>query len=56
MINSKLIELLEEFPDDMEVEICDGYNCITYGGDFEIIEFDNNGHKFISIGVGDLDR
>lgn len=47
----QLIDALQEFPDEMEVVICDGYRCAVYRGDWGIKEFEGT----VDIGIGGTD-
>lgn len=44
----QLKEALAAFPDEMEVVLFDGYECIGYRGDWEIKEFEGT----VDIGIG----
>ena len=43
-----LIEKLQQFPEDMDVYIFDGYQCVGYYGEWKIKEFEGT----VDIGVG----
>lgn len=52
----QLKELLSQFRDDLEVMITDGHECVTYRGDFDVVEYtDFDGTKSVDIGVGGFD-
>jgi hypothetical protein len=44
----QMIEKLQQFPMDMEVELFDGYNGYQYKGDFQFQEFEG----VVDIGIG----
>ena len=44
----QLRDALDAFPDEMEVVVCDGYECKVYLGDWEIKEFEG----YVDIGIG----
>ena len=51
-----LIAALQQFPDDLEVTITDGYAGSLYAGAFEIKLFDEGEGKLaVDIGVGGLE-
>ena len=53
MTVAELIAKLQEFPQDMEVEITDGFKWHIYKGDFPIQIFEDvDGTKVVDIGVG----
>ena len=55
MTVAELIAKLQEFPQDMEVEITDGFKWHTYKGDFPIQIFEDvDGTKVVDIGVGEV--
>jgi hypothetical protein len=50
---SKMIEILQSFPPDLEVMVTDGFNLQFYAGDYEIQLFEElDGTKIVDIGVG----
>lgn len=55
MTKKDFIKKLEQFPDDMEIVITDGWDARCYHGNFEFQlceESDENNTKFIDIGIG----
>lgn len=44
----QLIQKLQQFPQDAEVKICDGFQGYFYEGDFEIQMFED----YVDIGIG----
>ena len=53
MTVAEMIKKLNQFPQDMEVEITDGYNLKFYKGDFCFQEFEgDDGVTFVDIGIG----
>ncbi len=48
MTVAELIQKLNQFPQDMEVKITDGFNLNFYGGDFTVEVFED----FVDIGIG----
>ena len=56
MTVAELIAKLQEFPQDMEVSITDGFRSHVYQGDFEIRIFEDcDDTKVVDIGVGGFD-
>jgi hypothetical protein len=53
MINKKLIEKLQEFPEDMEVLITDGMKVNCYRGEYSVEKFvDVDNVAYIDVGIG----
>ena len=51
-----MIEKLQQFPQDQEVQITDGFQFKFYKGDFEFQLFeDDDGSAFVDIGIGGCD-
>lgn len=51
----ELIALLSKFPEDMEVELTDGHECVGYNtADIEIAMFtdEDRDETFVDIGIG----
>jgi len=56
MTVAEMIEKLQQFPQDQEVQITDGYKLYFYKGNFEFQLFeDTDGSTFVDIGVGGYD-
>lgn len=54
---SELISKLNQFPQDMEVLISDGFKYNFYAGDYEVVEFINEDDQtFVDIGIGGLSQ
>ena len=52
---SKMIEILQSFPQDSEVMISDGYNFEFYSGEYDIkLWEDEDGVQCVDIGIGGL--
>ena len=52
----EMIEKLQQFPQDQEVQITDGFQFKFYKGDFEFQLFeDDDGSTFVDIGIGGCD-
>ena len=52
----ELIAALQQFPDDLEVTITDGYDGRLYAGAFEVKLFDEGeGKLVVDIGIGGLE-
>jgi hypothetical protein len=53
MTVAEMIEKLQQFPQDQEVQITDGYRYNFYKGDFDIKLFEDvDGSIFVDIGIG----
>ena len=53
MIVAELIQKLHQYPQDMEVQITDGYQLHFYKGDFAFQLFEgDDGKTFVDIGIG----
>jgi hypothetical protein len=56
MTVAEMIEKLQQFPQDQEVQITDGFQFKFYKGDFEFQLFeDDDGSAFVDIGIGGCD-
>jgi hypothetical protein len=56
MTVAEMIEKLQQFPPDMEVEVTDGFQYKFYKGDFKFQMFeDTDGETIVDIGVGGFD-
>ena len=56
MTVAELIQKLHQYPQDMEVQITDGYQFHFYKGDFAFQLFEgDDGETFVDIGVGGCD-
>jgi len=56
MTVAEMIEKLQQFPQDQEVQIADGFQFKFYKGDFEFQLFeDDDGSTFVDIGIGGCD-
>lgn len=52
---SKMIEILQSFPEDLDVLISDGYAFRFYSGEYDIqLWEDEDGAQCVDIGIGDL--
>ena len=53
MTVAELIQKLHQYPQDMEVQITDGYQFHFYKGDFAFQLFEgDDGETFVDIGIG----
>ena len=56
MTVAEMIEKLQQFPQDQEVQITDGFQFKFYKGDFEFQLFeDDDDSTFVDIGIGGCD-
>jgi hypothetical protein len=56
MTVAEMIEKLQQFPQDQEVQITDGFQYKCYKGNFEFQLFEDvDGSTFVDIGVGGFD-
>lgn len=56
MTVAEMIAKLQEFPQDQQVKITDGFQYKFYKGDFEFQLFEDvDGETFVDIGVGGCD-
>ncbi len=56
MTVAEMIEKLQQYPPNMEVQITDGFQYKFYKGNFEFQLFeDTDGSTFVDIGVGGFD-
>lgn len=52
---SKMIEILQDFPQDLDVMISDGYDLKFYSGEYDIqLWEDLDGARCVDIGIGGL--
>lgn len=52
---SKMIEILQSFPQDLEVMISNGYDLEFYSGEYDIqLWEDEDGVESVDIGIGGL--
>ena len=52
---SKMIEILQSFPQDLEVMISNGYDLEFYSGEYDIQLWENeDGTEVVDIGIGGL--
>ena len=52
---SKMIEILQSFPQDLEVMISNGYDLEFYSGEYDIqLWEDEDGTEVVDIGIGGL--
>lgn len=57
MTVAEMIEKLQEFPQDQEVQISDGYRYNFYKGDFDIQPCEDvDGSIFVDIGIGGFEQ
>lgn len=50
---SRMVEILQSFPPDLEVMISDGFNFHFFAGDYEILLLEElDGTTIVDIGVG----
>jgi hypothetical protein len=58
LLASELVEKIKEHIHifgDLPITITDGYDCVTYSGDFKVTVFNDVTGKSIDVGVGGLD-
>lgn len=52
---SKMVEILQGFPQDLDVMISDGYNLEFYSGEYDIQLWESeDGTKCVDVGIGGL--
>jgi hypothetical protein len=57
MTVAEMIQKLQEYPQDLEVKITDGFRYQFYEGDFEFHLFEDvDGTQMVDIGVGGFDE
>lgn len=57
MTVTEMIQKLQEYPQDLEVKITDGFRYQFYEGDFEFQLFEDvDGTQMVDIGVGGFDE
>jgi hypothetical protein len=55
MTVAEMIEKLQQFPQDQQVKMTDGFKYHFYEGDFEFQLFEDvDGETFVDIGIGGL--
>ncbi len=56
MTVAEMIEKLQQFPQDQEVQVTDGFQYKFYKGNFEFQLFEDvDGETFVDIGIGGFD-
>jgi hypothetical protein len=57
MTVAEMIQKLQEYPQDLEVKITDGFRYQFYEGDFEFQLFEDvDGTQMVDIGIGGFDE
>jgi hypothetical protein len=57
MTVAEMIQKLQEYPQDLEVKITDGFRFQLYKGDFESQLFEDvDGTQMVDIGIGGFDE